>query len=346
MRLLGLLGGGVSTLPAGYLAAEFLESTGEQYIDTGLVGASTDSYVDFRGETFFFGKRAFQVSGWGMSSPRADELSYAIVPKENITNYYTGYINGVPSGQLNVTIKPGSLTINGKTYRQESFNVIEKPNGTILENNTLKLGAFPDGVSYMDSWWVGKCYSFKAKMRNGAVEFAPVIDPSGVPCMFDKVTRKPFYNKGKGSFIVGITIEQARKLSKLPKTGGTLKVSLPSNYLEDEGVVNALSKAQENGWVITIQTYEAEAGAASTFALRRVWVRKRTEEQGSYVDADGTRWQVEWCVDIVGADPEQEGYEPFRSVESATEYWGLTEWVDPEAEQELLINNEGEQENE
>ena len=98
--------------------------------------------------------------------------------------------------------------------------------------------------------------------------------------------------------------------------------------------------AQENGWVITIQTYETEAGAASTFALRRVWVRKHIEEQGSYVDPNGSRWQVEWCVDIVGADPEQEGYEMFRSVEAAVEHWSLTTWVDPGLEEQFNITNE------
>ena len=172
--------------------------------------------------------------------------------------------------------------------------------------------------------------------KSGKIErhFSPMLDSQGVPCLYDKITKKPFYNSGSGQFIVGMNMKQARKLGKLPATGGgTLTVSLPSNYTEDEGVVNALATAQENGWVITIQTYEAEAGAASTFALRRVWVRKRTDEQGIYVDADGTRWQVEWCVDIVGADPEQEGYEPFRSLESAVDHWGLTAWVDPEQEE-------------
>jgi hypothetical protein len=47
---------------------------------------------------------------------------------------------------------------------------------------------------------------------------------------------------------------------------------------------------------------------------------------------------VDWCVDIVGSSPETEGYELFRSVDIAKEYWGLTTWIDPEQE-ELLIND-------
>jgi hypothetical protein len=169
-------------------------------------------------------------------------------------------------------------------------------------------------------------------------DFTPGITKDGKISFFDRVSRKIAITETFNG-VLGMTLEQARKLSKLPKFGGTLTVSLPSNYLEDEGVVNALATAQENGWVITIQTYEAEAGAASTFALRRVWVRKRTDECGTYVDTDGFRWQVDWCVDVVGSSPEAEGYEPFRRVDVAINYWGLTPWVDPEQE-EFLTNTD------
>jgi hypothetical protein len=87
--------------------------------------------------------------------------------------------------------------------------------------------------------------------------------------------------------------------------------------------------------VLTVQTYEAAGAAAATFALRRVWVRKVQDENGTYVDADGSRWQVEWCVDVIGADPESLGYERFRSVEVAAEYWGLQPYQYPEEEQLL-----------
>jgi hypothetical protein len=40
-----------------------------------------------------------------------------------------------------------------------------------------------------------------------------------------------------------------------------------------------------------------------------------------------------------GSEPDALGYEPFRSVEAATEYWGFTPWVDPEQE-EILTNTD------
>jgi hypothetical protein len=47
--------------------------------------------------------------------------------------------------------------------------------------------------------------------------------------MYDTVTDRPFYNNGTGQFIVGMkTLSQAISL-RLPETGGTLQLSLPTN---------------------------------------------------------------------------------------------------------------------
>ena len=345
----GLLGGGVSTLPSGYLQAEFLESTGTQYIITDVLATKS---LQFKVKYFVNAN----VYSWSECFHIVFDYYRNIYTQAgDVATGYNGIATNHPRGKAKANIKydgtpcvaqfdyagDGNMAIKNSS-NEEIVNISADPRldtsikialfGGNSKNDLNKYAGTRSRIFWMDFLKNGQKDSF----------FIPAIDSSGVPCMFDKVNRKPFYNNGSGSFIVGMTMEQARKMSKLPAGGGTLTVSLPSNYAEDEGVVNALATAQENGWIITLQTYEAEA-AASTFALRRVWVRKRAEENGSYVDADGTRWQVEWCVDIVGADPEQEGYEPFRSVESAVEYWGLQPWVDPEMKitnDDLLITND------
>lgn len=71
---------------------------------------------------------------------------------------------------------------------------------------------------------------------------------------------------------------------------------------------------------------------------------KRTEcEYGNYVDADGVRYTVEWCSRIYSPEnltPEQLGYEPYETQEDALEKWGLTVYVDPEAENLLTTTTE------
>jgi len=333
-ELLGLLGGGVSTLPSGYLAAEFLESTGEQYMKMPLNLSAKDSvrivqehFCTSHGQ-FFEGQNTVGVDGCIL---RVGQYN---------TSYYLHRGNGFAAGEI--VLNKWTLF---DCYFYGTMARLTQRDGTVTEKD---LGmSRPCSEYWLWRWnnstsnkWNGKKRFFKVEV-NGTLycDMLPTINKNGVPCMFDKVSKQPFYNSGTGSFIVGMNMAQARKLGKLPAGGGTLTVSLPSNYLEDEGVVNALATAQERGWVITIQTYEAEAGAASTFALRRFWIRKTQDEGGSYVAYDGTRWRVEWCVDVWGADPQELGYEPFRSVEVATEYWNLQPWVDPEAE-EILTNTE------
>lgn len=167
--------------------------------------------------------------------------------------------------------------------------------------------------------------------------FLPALDSQGVPSMYNFVTKTPFYNSGGGQFIVGMTLSQSLKLATLPATGGTLTISLPTGYDSDSGVMSALETARANGWTLTIQTYtpEAAASSAATFALRRIWVRRTQAEHGLYVAADGTRWQVDWCVDMLtpdGSTPDAHGYELFRSQEAAVAYWELSPYVDPESE--------------
>lgn len=341
LKALGLLGGGSSTgLPAGYLEAAFLQSDYTYVPGSGNVPyiafrmpISSDMYIRTKctylasaDNATVFGEvattnRVSLVLNWSWS-PRAAKFLYGTTSSSTHFN-----LGATPvATATTIEVNSNGFYVNGvkKVNRDKSV--------TELTEDDFYLFKFAEGVG-------GKTRIFTFASGVGEtkyIDFVAAISPSGNPCMFDKVSKKAYTNAGVGAFIVGFTLEQACKLGKLPASGGTLKVSLPSNYTEDDGVVDALATAQERGWVITIQTYEAETGAASTFSLRRIWVRKVENEQGSYVDTDGTRWQVEWCVDIIGSSPEQEGYEPFRSVEAACEYWGLEPYVDPAWEEELL----------
>ena len=99
----------------------------------------------------------------------------------------------------------------------------------------------------------------------GYRKYIPAVDSSGKPCMYDRVTKQPFYNNGTGQFIVGMTLEQARKLSKLPSAGGTLTVSLPweAQLVQHNGQVEtALETARGKGWLLKVQYRAPEAESA------------------------------------------------------------------------------------
>ena len=218
-----------------------------------------------------------------------------------------------------------SLSVQGKTSTSWGRYTTEATGIAMLNYDN---GAWRPYYSYARVWRV------RAKIGDWEVKGMPCLNAEGVPVMYDANSKTDYPPTKGNNFIAGFTLTQARKLGKLPAPGGTLTISLPSNWQEDEGVVNALATAEANGWELTYLTYEADASTASTFALRRIFVRKTQDENGQYVAADGSRWYVEWCAGMIGAEPTDHGYEPFRSVDAAVAYWELEPWIDPE---ELLI---------
>lgn len=81
----------------------------------------------------------------------------------------------------------------------------------------------------------------------------------------------------------------------------------------------------------------------SWLATDMIWVRKTACEHGHYVDDNGTRWLVEWCVGIVAPDnkgPEDFGYSRHESIKAAVELWGLETYVEP-IEDDILTGEEG-----
>lgn len=334
LRALGLLGGGVSTLPAGYLAAEFLEFGGaDKYVEVTTPWTAPGDIVRVEAEERFYrldvgsdeignGSHA-NYFFWGISNKKwyIGCGSYGVTNYEADTNWH--------NMQMEYS-QNGGAWVDGVKVRGCSYSSTAK----ILHNFTLgRTTPTVNSLTYIAYSQVKKC-----KLTvNGTVWRAvqAAIDPSGKPCMYDRIEKESFYNGTATALKVGMTLAQARQLGKLPAGGGTLKVSLPSNYLENEGVVNAIAEANAKGWNIEVASTWEATGASATFALRRIWVRKTQDEQGNYVAADGTRWAVESCVAMYNADgsePDAHGYEPYRSVDAAVAYWELMPYANPEEE--------------
>ena len=228
-----------------------------------------------------------------------------------------------------------SKTIQIKAEGQENtVTDVGYPSSLGELNYFVLFGSF-DGVTKKGSFPIR---FFGTQISEGATiaaDFLPAIDATGMPCAFETISKQPIYNCGTGDFVVGMTITQARKLGKLPDTNGSLRVSLPVGWDADEEVDTALQNVRKKGWTVTVLEYQRYA-ASTTYSLRRIWVRQKQYENGTYVDTEGNRWQVDWCVAMYTPDnstPEDHGYEQFRSVEAAVDYWGLTPYIDPSLEE-------------
>lgn len=191
-------GGG---LPAGYTECEYLESTGTQWINTGINAAYVgDVAVDF-------------------------VLMDSSIAAQTILGVYGGGVNFYPA-----TIRNSDAVFR---YR-ETWPIAESPaatnkdyhfkwhcgddkiitcisNGLTIYKATDRLLPTSIGsVFYMFALNSNGAVKYNAHARIKSVkidiigskaEFIPALDPSGRPCMFDLVSQQPFYNEGTGEFL-------------------------------------------------------------------------------------------------------------------------------------------------
>lgn len=336
----GLRKTGAGALPPAFLPAAFLESSGEQFLQfpyTTTAATSAEGrvqVVETRGTSttlYVMGSANYPFAlGWGIWEYNT-ALEWGWLFSGSISAGISSS-SSLPSKTSLITYRittSGELLINGQ--QAVPRNAQTKDNSSVFAVGLF--GYVGSGntprVNYKQRHFGLTLFEAQKK----TVALVAAIDKKGDACMVDTVSGQTYYNTGTGSFIVGLTIEQARKLgTHLPKGGGTLKINLPENYTDDEAVNESISTANANGWIFETDTYTAAEASASAFALRRIWVKKNADPAGAYVDATGGRWRVEKCQTVLGAEPSDLGYEPFRSVDVALAEWELTPYVYPEEE--------------
>ncbi len=188
---------------------EYIESTGEQWIDTGIIPknhrvVAKFQYTKEENKTLFgFFNNASESYhlGWYGGHWRYSCGSGSLTNVENISlctdlqeidfNNYDGkfLINGIECGSTN-----GTTT----AYKTMPIFCVDHPTG--------KMG-----------FCSAKLYYFKIYDRETQTlvrDFIPAIDESGVICLYDNVTKAYFYNQGSGEFKAGI-IEKCKDVIEL-----------------------------------------------------------------------------------------------------------------------------------
>lgn len=252
-----------NSIPPGYVRADFLESTGTQYIDTDFHSENMRS-ISVRVQKTENRCRLMMTIASFVPKPLAtacgigdgnvyDKTTYGCSWEDGLRAYNVGHTNPVV---LKKDATYGYMTVDGVSVWTTNYGWYNLTNDKFLEAHPLRLFAnVPQNnrnynSSFVRMWWA------KAESAEGSTEFIPVIDSAGRPCMYDTVTRKVFYNKGTGQFIAGLSMKQARNLAKLPATGGSLTISLPQEarlVQHNQRVESALATATEKGWNISVQ---------------------------------------------------------------------------------------------
>lgn len=248
-------------LPSGYTRVEFLESTGTQYIKTGvLANGNLTTKITVLSRKW---------DGWNNTNKvfGADEES-----ANPIRYYYSMNYNG--GNGTRGLYRYGSQTAYFNEHHQLNTKYVLVFNKNKVTKNDVEAKFFSGGkineedfVSKRDVWLFASnqpndhpnskvIYHFSiAENDLLKLNFIPAIDQNGKPCMFDTVSQKPFYNANTSAkavdFIVGLkTLSHALQL-RLPNTSGTITLSLPTN----DNIEYYEEKIRNNNpnWTITFQ---------------------------------------------------------------------------------------------
>lgn len=223
---------------------EYLESTGTQYIDTGIMGNGEFNikyglYANSigSGSDIFAGAR---------SSTQHLNLGQAADNGQFTIGYLNQYWQESRNFAINtrydieISYKSGEqyAIINGTKGSSKTYTGTEQTDLTIYLFKRHHYGT--DNVGGLQ----GRIYYFTIKQNDVLVrDFIPVLDNSGRPAMYDQVSGKLFYNKGTGEFTYGRQI-------------------IPVEYLESTGtqyIDTGLNPTDEYGYRIK-NTYTAGGG--------------------------------------------------------------------------------------
>ena len=191
--MLGGSGGGGGH-PASFI--QYLESSGTQYIDTGLIADSdTDISITFwnflLADTFVFGARGDNGVG---------DKMYDLM--------FQGYAVQIDFGETRKSLEPNPFALGMHTF--EFKNKIAYVDGVSQETFT---DTFTGSYSQLlFGFHRGSTISISAKERiyrvtyskDGVLlrDFLPALDNNGVAGMWDNVSKTMYYNAGTGTFVV------------------------------------------------------------------------------------------------------------------------------------------------
>lgn len=226
-------------IPSNFTRVEYLQSTGNQYIDTGVIaktGLTVEAKIKYVSHTGIFCGAITTSAGNG-------DRYYAINFSQQGKVAFT-YLDTAFTGSTNLTA--GNIytikTVIGFTRQEIFVDGVSTGYTTKMDNVdlhwTLGLFALHRGGSFTPEWYSeSKAILYYCKIWDGDTlvrDFIPCIDSLGRPCMYDLVGKKAYYNQGTGEFTVGRQI-------------------IPVEYLQSTGTqyIDTMIKSSANMFVKT-----------------------------------------------------------------------------------------------
>lgn len=183
----------------GYVLLKYIQSSGRQYIDTGVVpNENTVVEIEFmKLEDNVNYERIFGVKDY-----------YEVLRDSNDSNTddWTFKINRT-ANNTGISVKIGSFGYGKNILKTTTSSVYL--NGVLI-NEFSKLTPNTGKTMYLfyannaDRYGTFRLYSCKIYNNTELIrDFVPMLDKDSVVCLYDNITKTFFYNQGSGNFIGG-----------------------------------------------------------------------------------------------------------------------------------------------
>ena len=186
-----------STLPEGYTALEYIQSSGTQYIDAGRkLTQDSDITIDF----MIVGEKNKDAAIFG-SRESASKNNLGLFQNRN-PNVLSGDFSEYPKYRFNANSSFNRTKIRMNKTGVWVDDIMKRVWSDVANFETPTNGLIFDVGN--NNWTGNKAVMQLYSYTDGNTQkLVPCLDTEGVPCMYDLVSQKPFYNAGTGSFTWG-----------------------------------------------------------------------------------------------------------------------------------------------
>lgn len=191
-----------------YTGVEYIESTGTQWIDTDIIPINHEVIA-----TYQYTKVIKDDAIFGANAPSGADC-YHLTWYDNKWYYACGgnetttidvNKNFVCTNKQTVDFNNSNNAIVWNDENNNTYSATANINGTTTATQRLKIFDRAN-ISSLSS---AKLYSFEIidkETQQVVRNFIPVRDTSDIPCLYDTITKKYYYNQGTGEFLYGEVI--------------------------------------------------------------------------------------------------------------------------------------------
>lgn len=278
LRLLGVVGGNADGLPAGYKRVEYLESTGTQYIISNVIpGEEIEIELEYfmsseiSAYSAVLGLAENQTKGtWRINVAGSKPHCGGLMAEYGWWQDYR--LNPIPSFDSKNKLYFWSRVNEAATsiYKLNEEVIPLRGTGVTYPKNELERASYPlalfarkreGNAVNVDSNCPCKIYSLKIKTNGQNYHFIPCLDETGAPCMYDKVSRKAFYNAGSGDFLYPTESTTYSLRRVLPDWGKLTERGLRRLYHAPESYNGDIADyALENGYKPIVEESAPDEG--------------------------------------------------------------------------------------